>query len=201
LVEGRKRVASTGQYVLYVGCEQGADARHETEVKMAKANFTYACGHEGSVVERNRRAADRRAAYLASQDCWECQKAAQSKAAAEAAQQQGLPALTGTPKQIAWAESIRQQTLAELEKASAALIERQRRSPYSEAAARELEDALALIASEIRNTTNSKTWIEDLRVGAVRDDCLVEQIAERHLCPTLEAETEARRAARSGEAV
>lgn len=83
---------------------------------MAKVTITYACGHEGTI-ELFGRSADRerKAAWLASDVCPDCaakaraEKAAQIAAEAEA---DGLPKLTGSEKQIVWAEQLRQQFFA-----------------------------------------------------------------------------------------
>lgn len=73
---------------------------------MAKYSITHSCGHEathnltGPVKDRQPRAD-----YLATTLCTDCYRAEQL-AKAKAANTD-LPALTGSDKQIAWAESIR----------------------------------------------------------------------------------------------
>ena len=87
---------------------------------MSKYTITRACGHSetvnigGKVSER-----DRLASYEERKDCDECYKAKQdaarvaaAAAAAEAAKTAGLPALQGSEKQVAWAESIRANLIA-----------------------------------------------------------------------------------------
>ena len=82
---------------------------------MAKYQITRACGHTetvqiaGAVAGR-----DRQAAYESGKLCYECykaeqakQRAAESRVAADSAKSSGLPSLTGSEKQIAWAETIR----------------------------------------------------------------------------------------------
>lgn len=91
---------------------------------MAKAYFKCSqCGDSVVVIGQNRSAADRLAQYRQDQkslchDCWDKQRAEQraadSQAAAESAAQTGLPALTGSEKQIAWAETIRRENLSRL---------------------------------------------------------------------------------------
>lgn len=77
---------------------------------MAKYTITHACGHTedvnlfGKLADR-----ERKIAYLESIDCRSCWDAAQAAKAREA----GLPELTGSPKQIAWANGIRNRILAE----------------------------------------------------------------------------------------
>lgn len=82
---------------------------------MAWNTLTYACGHTtreqlyGPMAQRERTI--ERAVERLCPDCYrakiEADRAAESAAAAAAAQAEGLPALTGTPKQVAWAEAIR----------------------------------------------------------------------------------------------
>lgn len=82
---------------------------------MSKYDITRSCGHVetinigGKVSER-----DNQAEYESGKLCYECYKAkqaehraAESKAAAEASQSAGMPALTGSEKQVAWAQTIR----------------------------------------------------------------------------------------------
>lgn len=66
------------------------------------------CGHEtketlyGPGKER-----DRRVAWLRTQPCLDCQRAAERDAAATQADAAGLPALAGSEKQVSWALTIR----------------------------------------------------------------------------------------------
>ena len=84
-----------------------------------KTYITFSCGHEetvqlyGSVAER-----DRKAEWMArSCKCSVCKAAdreAENAKAAEAAADAGRPALVGSEKQIAWANTIREKMIAEL---------------------------------------------------------------------------------------
>lgn len=77
---------------------------------MAKYTITHACGHTEEVNLFGKHAdRERKIKYLESIDCRACWDAAQAAKAHEA----GLPELTGTPKQIAWANGIRNRILAE----------------------------------------------------------------------------------------
>lgn len=177
---------------------------------MAKTTFKYICGHDGSAIGRNRRDADYQAFRLAQQDCWECRKAAETAAAAEAAQAHGLPALTGSPKQIAWAETIRHRVLARLAEAiadlprtaeMAASLPRGQRLPQDVVG--EITDAAALVENEIHSITESKIWIEKNFPAEARR--LLDEIEERHLAPGYETLCESGAAAyqarRRGESV
>lgn len=81
---------------------------------MAKYEVTHACGHThtyqlfGKTADR-----ERKMAWLAEQDCPECRKAAEAEAAAKATEGMDLPELTGTPKQVAWANTIRGKFIAQ----------------------------------------------------------------------------------------
>lgn len=177
---------------------------------MAKASFTHSCGHGGYVVGRNRRDADYQANRLAQQECWECRKTAETAAAAQSAREHGLPPLTGSPKQIAWAETIRQRVLARLAEAISGLPREAEiasglpRGQYlADDVAAEIGDAGALIESEIQAIAESKIWIErDFPTDPRR---LLDLIEERHLAPGYETLCEAGAAAyqarRDGRAV
>lgn len=77
---------------------------------MAKYTITHACGHTEDVNLFGKHAdRERKIAYLESIDCRSCWDAAQ----AAKARKEGLPELTGSPKQIAWANGIRNRILGE----------------------------------------------------------------------------------------
>ena len=114
---------------------------------------------------------------------------------------QGLPQLTGSPKQIAWATTIRASVLTALEK-----TETEMRDPdtwpewLSGSALQEICDAVALIASEIRNQTEARWWIDNGQQWRLTDAADIERrMLARHLCPTVEAERAAQRAAREAQ--
>lgn len=89
---------------------------------MAKAEFLCAvCGNGVQAVGRNRADANRLAKWHEAEGhlCAACttqQHAAENAVAAEANQSAGLPSLTGSEKQVAWAETIRAQILRDLER-------------------------------------------------------------------------------------
>lgn len=84
---------------------------------MAKASFNCAeCDASVQIVGRNRSEADRKAAWHEEQGhvCAECEskhRAEENAKAAQANQESGLPSLTGSDKQTAWAETIRKDML------------------------------------------------------------------------------------------
>lgn len=91
---------------------------------MAQYTVTHTCGHNHThqIYGTNSRGQrDNRREWLATQPCPKCAKAAReaenaakNAEAAEANKAANLPTLTGTLKQIAWAESIRAEKLAYL---------------------------------------------------------------------------------------
>ncbi len=77
---------------------------------MGKYVITHVCGHTEEVNLFGKHAdRERKIKYLESIDCRACWDAEQAAKAREA----GLPELTGSPKQIAWANGIRNRILAE----------------------------------------------------------------------------------------
>lgn len=86
---------------------------------MATFTITHACGdtvtHKifGTNANGERQ---KQAEYLSTRLCSDCYKKAQTEQAQKENQQNGLPELVGTPKQIAWAEKIRAEKLAQLKK-------------------------------------------------------------------------------------
>ena len=91
---------------------------------MAKYNVTRSCGHDEIVnlVGKHSQREWRLENVEPSKLCYECyqQKLAEerereNREAAEAAKDMHLPVLTGTEKQVAWAETIRQQLLADID--------------------------------------------------------------------------------------
>jgi len=78
---------------------------------MAQYTITHTCGHTTSTQLYGKGSErDSRRAYLASQPCAACKRAAANETAA--VETAGLPALTGSDKQIAWATTIRRDQMA-----------------------------------------------------------------------------------------
>ncbi len=90
---------------------------------MSKETIHYICGHDGVAnLVGNVSMRSRKAKWLGEKKCPDCERkeleafrAAQNEASAKANADMGLPALQGTPKQIAWAETIRAKALASKE--------------------------------------------------------------------------------------
>ncbi len=168
---------------------------------MAKYEVEHSCGHKqthqlfGKSTER-----DRKINWLGTTLCSECYRAeqdklhaAQSAAAAEKAQAVGLPQLTGSPKQIAWAEMIRATallTIAEEEKFLLSTIS----ADLPPEIQQEVRDALVLISSVPREQTEARWWIDRREPGFSR--FLSTQLRERvdSLCPRFAAARDAKKA-------
>jgi len=91
---------------------------------MAKARIDCAtpdCSHKITIYGGNRKDTDRKAEWAESEgficeDCKENQRQEGNDKAAQANASAGLPELTGSEKQIAWAETIRAEKLSNIEK-------------------------------------------------------------------------------------
>ena len=81
---------------------------------MAWTTITYSCGHVGQEQlygkhDARERTVAARAKYGLCEECAAKERDAQNQRAAQTNAEAGLPSLSGTPKQIAWAESLRAQ--------------------------------------------------------------------------------------------
>lgn len=125
---------------------------------MAKYHVTHTCGHEvehalfGPYEGRRRRIEE-----LTGNPCPDCQETKRTEAtaaanaeAAEAASKAGLPKLTGSEKQVAWAETIRMKAIAEAE----AAIARTATTP-------ERQEQVAPLLAKLKAQTDSGWWIEN----------------------------------------
>lgn len=139
---------------------------------MSKYEIVRSCGHTetiqiyGKHAERQGKAdreADRLCAgcYAARQAA---QRAAENAAAAAAAQAAGLPTLTGSDRQIAWAESIRQISVDGVAAFMARLDAAMERA---QAAGREVPNATAIraaaesISAELLALQEARYWIDN----------------------------------------
>ncbi|MFB6814348.1 hypothetical protein ACFCV8_07360 [Streptomyces sp. NPDC056347] len=90
---------------------------------MARYQITHSCGHEATVqLSGSRRDREWRAGKEEERPCRECwqkerdrEREEERRAAVEAAGREGLPELEGSPKQVAWAETIRRDLISRLE--------------------------------------------------------------------------------------
>lgn len=172
---------------------------------MAKHTVTHSCGHDQEhQVYGPGRDRERKLNWLETTlctDCWKSQQDANREAgnvaAAAANQLAGLIPLTGSEKQIAWAESIRSAICAVLRAAERDLDT----TDLSEVAREEVGGAVALVVDEICGQAEAKWWIEKgqyldiLATNPARHvdharNWIADQIHERGLAPTAEREAE-----------
>jgi hypothetical protein len=137
---------------------------------MAKYQVTYKCGHEG-IEQITGRVKDRggKAAWIeANKLCPDCYEAKRQKERAEANAQNadanrdaGLPPLTGSEKQIAWAESIRATQITQLD-GLIALMDKSadKVAAQPEAIRQAVEQAYERFIS-LKTETKASVWIEN----------------------------------------
>ncbi|TEB13344.1 hypothetical protein [Pelotomaculum propionicicum] len=127
---------------------------------MAKYTVTRACGHEETVVLFGKlKDRDWRLEKVEPQKlCSECYQAKlaeerekENREAAEVAKEQGLPALAGSEKQVAWAETIRQQMLADIDEFIYKRVKPEHRN----------KPELLTAIDHIRNTVEARWWIDN----------------------------------------
>lgn len=165
--------------VWYNKDSQGDSPKESEEEKMAKATAVCTCAKCGKEFVCTNILQSRSAAndwenwasthYTVCGDCYQAELAEKRQEEnAEAARknaEMGLPSLTGSEKQIAWAEKLRSDFIAaasELEKEYEKLYERARRE-LGEAAEPEIEKMqkiLAAFRAEYLDEASAKVWID-----------------------------------------
>jgi hypothetical protein len=149
---------------------------------MAKYPVTYGCGHEGVLhlagKDADRQWEIRRAEEGLCPECYEAERiaarAAKNAASKAASEELGLPALTGSIRQVEWATTIRQQT--------AELLEQKFRPAISAGNKGTFDRAVAMLFAD---RTSASWWI-DRRELAISGDCI-----RKELGPYIEAATAA----------
>lgn len=129
---------------------------------MAKYQITHSCGHDqthqiyGTNVNGER---ERKAGWLAGSPCTDCWKkgqdeqlAAEAKAAAEA--NADLPGLTGSEKQIAWAETIRAKANASITQSREFTLQNAAKNP-------QIAEIASGIINDLMAKTDSRYWIDN----------------------------------------
>lgn len=132
---------------------------------MAKYRVTHTCGHNRTVslvgkgTER-----ERKLAWMAKQPCPDCLRSEELRRAETSADAQGLPRLDGTPKQIAWAERIRYQTLRVIDRAIPAdQLDTEIAVPERVALYPGETITLRSVIDRIRQEPSSRWWIDHAR--------------------------------------
>lgn len=153
------------------------------------------CGQDIRVEGHNRRDVDSRIAYAQRQGraCWDCEKKADHERGAAFAKANALPTLTGSEKQVAWAESLRADGIRAIDKEITSLTERFASAKLSTAATQEIADAIALLRAEVVDQVEAKFWIDNR--DKLYADYLQGQLRERgpDLCPLATAESRSAR--------
>jgi hypothetical protein len=114
--------------------------------------------------------------------CGACERAAQRAVVEEAAVAQGLPELAGTPKQIAWAQTIRHEILARVACEREELAAAGRRANASEERYAQMLKEFDGWAAKLRGQRKAWWWIDR------RDAPVGHLLAEMMGLPRLEAE-------------
>lgn len=134
---------------------------------MAKYDVRRSCGHVeecelfGKIEERKRRIA-----RMEESPCRECVRASHADANAESAaanEAAGLPSLSGTQKQISWAESIRRDFFSTFDR----VVEKAIAAGQPE----DVRQALAKVRGRLMGITSASWWIEN-REHASRDQAM-----------------------------
>lgn len=124
---------------------------------MAKYKVTYKCGHTAEV-QLYGKEADRqnKIKWYSTILCPECE----AREAAKAAIEKGYPELTGTPKQVAWANQIRNSAVAMYENLCSAVPEPNKTL------------VLSLKDKWLANETTAKYWIDNREGLTYRTDLI-----------------------------
>lgn len=141
---------------------------------MAWYGVDYSCGHSGRMQiygpVRDRQAIADREGHKECADCYQVRldrEHAEASAKAIAANTaSGLPALTGSPRQIAWAETIRAKKIADVELIS---TRPELRSDIAAMSGAPIELVVRVIAQklvEYRATEAAKYWIDNRTLSA-----------------------------------
>ena len=151
---------------------------------MAKYQITHRCGHTvDHNLTGNLAACKSQVEWRGRQDCDECGKAYATAAAKAANEANGLPALEGSEKQIAWAETIRAKFAREIDEAAADFrgrVETAKAEGHGTAKLDVVWAAVQSAVAAVRSESSAKQWIENQhRSGKVVFDEIVVAEAQR----------------------
>lgn len=150
---------------------------------MAKYTIKHICGHTqvhqiyGTNSHGER---DNKQAWLATQICYDCYKAqqqaerdAKNTESAKANAEANLPTLTGTPKQIAWAETIRAEKIKKLNEILAKIEAFKAKRALTEVEL-ELDNKVQAFATAYKNEDSAARWIDlrDRSVESLLNECI-----------------------------
>ena len=129
-----------------------------------KYEITHTCGHVSDMqLFGPRTERERKVEWLESQPCRQCKLAEEGARAAQANQADNLPALVGSPKQVAWAEQIRRKALdnaAKVRKIEPAALAAATK-PETIALGTEYVQVYEATMGKLRTETSSKWWIDN----------------------------------------
>ena len=138
-----------------------------------KYSVNHICGHtETHTLYGPGKERERKLSWMETTDCSECyqaalkiQRDAENAKAAEINQANALPTLTGSEKQIAWAETIRAEKIAQLDE----LICAANTQIANGAAKADDPNVINFFAwaETLRNTTASSWWIDNRNISAL----------------------------------
>ena len=153
---------------------------------MAKYTITRSCGHDethniGGPVKLR----DSKATWLESGICRECWAKEQAEArraanviASDANKANGLPALSGSPKQVDWAETIRAEKLAEIDTHYAKMLSQWAAMDLTPAQAEQIERGKHMFMAglaTLKGESSAAWWIDNKdRPGRL----IVKQVAD-----------------------
>lgn len=128
---------------------------------------TFSCGHEGRVniigPHKDREWKKERAFEKMCPECWEKhlqeEREKANQEAAEKAKQMELPELMGTPKQIDWANTIRQQFIDKADKVNKDEIKKY--SMWEDLHDLKLEEVTPIVDYILKTKTNASYWIDN----------------------------------------
>ena len=126
-----------------------------------QTTITHTCGHTETVqTYGTSKERDSKAAWLSSKPCQECQRKAQQTAAAESAQAQGLPTLTGSDKQVAWATTIRAEQLGKVAKMRSEFEALGRKQGATDDVMAEQMGQFDALTAKVAAQTSASWWID-----------------------------------------
>lgn len=103
---------------------------------------------------------ERKSSWMESKPCRECERVAQTATAKTQAEAMGLPTLTGSEKQVAWAESLRAEVVRLITKR---VDEQAARTPVDRE--HEVVAARSAFAEAIAKHTDARWWIDNRFAG------------------------------------
>ena len=142
---------------------------------MSRYTITHACGHqEVHQIYGPYKSRPARQDALEQRICPKCQgaeKEAGNTAALGANPAAGLPALTGSPKQICWAETIRAEALADLQTLIEAHCAEAKHRDYSDDQIAETRSRHAAAIAQVTSSQTTAAWrIDHRHPAAIRQE-------------------------------